>query len=74
VPAGYYSAAVSKSVSTGSASTPATSITANPTITVSTAGLITASVTSSKSITPTVSTGYVSAGTAGTVSVTGSKT
>lgn len=74
VPAGYYSAAVSKSVSTGSASTPAASITANPTITVSTAGLITASVTSSKSITPTVSTGYVSAGTAGTVSVTGSKT
>lgn len=64
----------SKSVADGSATTPATTITTNPTITVSASGLITASYSGSKSITPTVSTGYVSAGTAGTVSTTGSNT
>ena len=58
----------------GSASTPATSITANPTISVSASGLITASVSGSKSVTPSVSAGYVSSGTAGTVSVSGSNT
>lgn len=58
----------------GSASTPATTITANPTITVSSGGLITATASASKSVTPTVSAGYVSAGTAGTVSVSGSNT
>lgn len=73
-PAGYYESASSKSVSNGSAKTPATTITANPTITVSTGGLITATASSSKSITPTVTAGYVSSGTAGTVTVTGTKT
>ena len=58
----------------GSASTPATTITANPTITVSSGGLITATASASKSVAPTVSAGYVSAGTAGTVSVSGSNT
>lgn len=58
----------------GSASTPATSITANPTISVSASGLITASVSGSQSVTPSVSAGYVSSGTAGTVSVSGSNT
>lgn len=58
----------------GSASTPATSITANPTISVSSSGLITASVSGSKSVTPSVSAGYVASGTAGTVSVSGSNT
>lgn len=58
----------------GSASTPATSITANPTISVSASGLITASVSGSKSVTPSVSAGYVASGTAGTVSVSGSNT
>lgn len=58
----------------GSAATPATTITANPTITVSSGGLITASVSGSQSVTPTVSTGYVSSGTAGTVTVNGSAT
>lgn len=58
----------------GSASTPATTITANPTITVSSGGLITATASASKSVTPTVSAGYVAAGTAGTVSVSGSNT
>ena len=58
----------------GSATTPATTITANPTITVSSGGLITASVSKTQSVTPTVSAGYVSSGTAGTVSVSGSNT
>lgn len=58
----------------GSASTPATSITANPTISVSASGLITASVSGSQSVTPTVSAGYVASGTAGTVTVNGSNT
>jgi len=47
IPAGYYSSSVSKSVATGSVATPATSITANPTITVGNDGLITASVSAS---------------------------
>ena len=58
----------------GSASTPATTITANPTISVSSGGLITASVSGSQSVTPTVSAGYVSTGTAGTITVNGSAT
>lgn len=75
VPAGYYADAASKAVATGSATTPATSITAAPTISVnSSTGLITASVSASQSVTPTISAGYVSAGTAGTVSVSGSDT
>lgn len=58
----------------GSATTPATTITANPSISVSNSGLITATASASKSITPTVVAGYVSAGTAGTVTVSGSNT
>lgn len=58
----------------GSASTPATSITANPSISVSLGGLITATASASQSVTPTVSAGYVSTGTAGTVTVSGSNT
>ena len=74
VPAGYYESAASKSVASGSASTPATTITANPSISVSSSGLITATASASQSVTPTVSAGYVSSGTAGTVSVSGSNT
>ena len=58
----------------GSAATPATTITANPSISVSSGGLITASVSASQSVTPTVSAGYVSSGTAGTITVSGSAT
>lgn len=58
----------------GSATTPATTITADPTISVSSSGLITASYSGSKSVTPTVSAGYVTSGTAGTISTSGSKT
>ena len=61
-------------MSSGSATTPATSITANPIISVNTSGVITATASASQSITPSVSAGYVSSGTAGTVSVSGSNT
>lgn len=74
VPSGYYATQASKAVASGSATTPATSITADPTITVSSGGLITASVSKSQNVTPTVSAGYVSSGTAGSVSVSGSAT
>jgi len=48
VPSGYYSAAASKNVGAGSAKTPATTITANPTVTInSSTGLITATVSKS---------------------------
>ena len=59
---------------TGSATTPATTITANPSISVSSGGLITATTGASQSVTPTISAGYVSSGTAGTVTVSGSNT
>ena len=74
VPSGYYADDETKTVASGSASTPATTITANPSITVSSSGLITATTSASQSVTPTVSDGYVSSGTAGTVTVSGSKT
>ena len=57
----------------GSATTPATTISATPTMTVnSSTGLVSASVSTTKSVTPTISAGYVSAGTAGTITVSGS--
>ena len=59
-------------IAAGSATTPATAITGTPTISVSASGLITASVSASESVTPTVVEGY--AGTAGTVTVSGSAT
>ena len=72
-PAGYYTAAASKSINSGTATTPATTITTNPTIT-AVGGNITASYAGTKSITPTVTEGYVSAGIAGTVSTSGTRT
>ena len=75
VPAGYYATNTSKAVAGGSATTPATTISVTPTITVdSDTGEIAASVSATQSVTPTVSAGYVSAGTAGTVTVSGSDT
>lgn len=73
-PAGYYENPASKAVAAGSATTPATTITANPTLSVSASGLITANVSKTQNITPTVSPGYVSAGTAGPVTVSGTNT
>lgn len=64
----------SASVASGSATTPSTTITASPTISVGSDGLITASVSASQSVTPTVSSGFVSSGTSGTISVSGSNT
>ena len=64
----------SASVASGSAKTPNTTITANPTVSVNSSGLITASVSKTQSVTPTVSAGYVSSGTAGTITVSGSGT
>ena len=77
IPTGYNGTASYYTISAtpnGSATTPATTITANPTITVSSSGLITATASASQNITPTISAGYVSSGTAGTVTVSGSKT
>ena len=75
VPAGYYATNASKSVGSGSATTPATTITANPSISVnSTTGVVTATASATQSVTPTVSAGYVSTGTAGTITVSGSNT
>lgn len=74
-PAGYYATAATKSVASGSATTPATSILITPTISVnSSTGLISVAVSDSQSVTPTVSAGYVSTGTAGTITVSGSET
>lgn len=77
VQSGYYSSVVSKSIDDGDVWTPATTITANPTITVNTStGLITATTSKATNITPSVTAGYVTQGyaTAGTVSVSGSNT
>ena len=72
--AGYYDEAVSATVASGSATTPDTSITANPSISVGNDGKITASVSKTQSVTPTVQEGYVASGTAGNVTVSGTKT
>lgn len=74
VPAGYYAEAASKSIASGSATVPTTTITANPSISVDANGLITATASASQNVMPTVSAGYVSSGTAGTVTVSGSVT
>lgn len=58
----------------GSATTPATTITASPTISVSSSGLITASVSNTQGVTPSVTAGYVASGTSGTITVNGSNT
>lgn len=59
----------------GEAFTPATTITTNPSITLSaTTGTITAFYSGASNITPTVTPGYVSAGTAGTVRTSGTST
>ncbi len=71
---GYYASTTTKDIPTGTATTPATSITADPTVSVDSNGLVTASVSASQPVTPTVNEGYVMSGTAGTVSVQGSST
>ena len=66
IPAGYYSAQTTKDVSTGSATAPSTI--SGTAASVST-GTNTLTLTKTVSVTPTVSAGYVSAGTAGNSSV-----
>ena len=65
-PAGYYSSSSSKTVASGSATAPATI--SGTSASVST-GTNTITLSKSVSVTPTVSAGYVSSGTAGTSSV-----
>ena len=62
-------------VQAGSATTPNTIITANPTLSVnSSTGVVTANVNATESISPTVTAGYISTGSAGTMTVSGSNT
>ena len=71
----YAAVDVSVAPAIGSATTPATTITANPSISVNTGtGVITATASATKSVTPSVVEGYVSEGTAGTITVSGSNT
>ncbi len=74
VPSGYYAEAASKSVAVGSVAVEDTTATANPTITVSTVGRISASYLKTVTVTPTVTDGYVTGGESGSVTVSGSKT
>ena len=67
---GYYWA----SVPTGTAATPAKTIVTNPIIGVNASGVVTASYNGSSSISPTITSGYVTTGTAGTVSTSGTST
>lgn len=69
VPSGYYANSSSKAVSSGSATTPATTISPSVNISVSNSGLITATAQDYEDITPTVVAGYVSSGTSGRVDV-----
>ncbi len=73
-PAGYYASSASKSVASGSAKTPATTITATPSLSINSSGVVTASVSATQNVTPAVSAGYVSSGTAGAITVSGSDT
>jgi hypothetical protein len=75
VPAGYYASPVTKEVAEGSATTPTTTITVAPTISIDSKGKITAKndTSNTKKITPTIKAGYVSEGTEGTITVDGSK-
>ena len=70
----YASAEVNVTPPTGSATTPDTTITANPTISVNGSGLITATAAAAQDVTPTVVEGYVDRGTAGRITVSGSNT
>lgn len=64
----------SGAVTQGSATTPKTTITITPTISVNTYGLITVSGSTTQSIKPTVVAGYVSEGTAGNVTASANRT
>ena len=66
---------VTESIEAGTATTPATTITTNPVISVNTStGLVTASYSGSSNVTPTIVSGYVTQGTAGKISTAGNVT
>lgn len=72
-PAGYYASQATKTVASGSATTPATTIDAEPVINFDPdTGEMSVALNKTQSVTPTVSAGYVSSGTAGNITVTGS--
>ena len=73
-PAGYYENAVSKTVQSGSAAVPSLNIEKNPTISVSTGGLITATVSTSETVSPVITEGYIDSGSSGTISFSGAAT
>ena len=72
--AGYYENAVSKTVQSGSAAVPSLNIEKSPTISVSTGGLITATVSTSETVSPVITEGYIDSGSNGTISFSGSAT
>ena len=74
VPEGYYTDDTTETIPLGSAAVPAAAITATPEISVSSGGLITASVDAEQSVSPEISEGYVKNGTPGTVRAAGSAT
>ena len=75
VPSGYYAAAATKNISAGSAATPATTISITPGVSInSSTGVVTATASGSQYVTPTVNAGYISAGTSGRITVSGSNT
>ena len=71
-PSGYYAEAATKSVAVGSARVYDTAIPVTPSISVDNSGKITASVSKVQSVSPSVNAGYVTAGYAGNMSVSGS--
>lgn len=71
-PAGYYASAASKDVPRGSVRVNNTGITANPSISVGSDGKIRSTVSKVRSVYPYVTAGYVTTGTAGNISVSGS--
>ena len=74
-PSGYYSSAVAKNVAAGTATTPAVYLDVNPSVTISnTTGLITVSGDVTSSVTPTIVSGYISQGVAGTFEAVAGKT
>lgn len=73
VPAGHYASQATKAVASGSATINST-ISVTPSISVSSSGLITASVNGSVGASPVVTEGYVSAATTGIINYNGSNT
>lgn len=74
VPSGYYEESASATVQNGSAAVPNVNIEKNPTISVSTGGLITVTVSTSETVSPVITEGYIDSGSSGTISFSGTAT